>query len=114
MEMPDLPPAEKSAEQRKALKWWIQHSHVQEEKIEELRASLRDLLPIAMKFYSQEMWAASWMQNLEDFLTNDNRSHYTRDIARAAGLLGEVPFWDDNAPEDEDGMNIGWRKYPLV
>jgi len=112
--MPDLPPAEKSAEQRKALKWWIQHSHHQEEQIGQLRASLRELLPIAMKFHSQEFWAASWMQNLEDLLTNENRSTNFGDIARAAGLLGEIPFWDDDAPDDEDGMPIGWRKYPLV
>jgi hypothetical protein len=113
MEMPDLPPAEKSAEQRKALKWWVEHSREQENQIDALRASIREMLPIAMKYYSEEIWCAGWMENLEGLLTNENRSSLVGSIARAAGLLGEIPFWDDNSPEDEDGMNIGWRKYPL-
>jgi len=113
MEMPDLPPEEKAIEQRRVLKWWIQHSHVQEDKIEAMRQSMREMLPIVMKYYSEEIWCAGWMQNLEGLLTNENRSSRVGDIARAAGLLGEIPFWDDNSPEDEDGMNIGWRNYPL-
>ena len=113
MEMPDLPPAEKSAEQRKALKWWIQHSHTQEDKIEAMRANIREMLPVVMKYYSEEIWCAGWMQNLEALLTTDGDHGYIKPVADAAGLLGEIPFWDENAPEDGDGMNIGWQKYPL-
>jgi hypothetical protein len=113
MEMPDLPPAEKSIEQRRALKWWVQHCHIQEEKIGELRESLRELLPIVMAYYSEEIWCAGWMENLEALLTTDGDHGYIKPVANAAGLLGEIPFWDDDTPENGDGMNIGWRKYPL-
>jgi hypothetical protein len=42
MEMPDLPPAEKSAEQRRALKFWVDHSARLEAMIGELRAQLTE------------------------------------------------------------------------
>jgi hypothetical protein len=42
MEMPDLPPAEKSAEQRRALKFWVDHCARLEAMIGELRAQLNE------------------------------------------------------------------------
>jgi hypothetical protein len=109
MEMPDLPPAEKAAEQRRAMKWWIQHSHTQEDKIEAMRQSMREMLPIVMKYYSQELWAAGWLDKLEEVLPPQDELV----VGRAAGLLGEIPYWDVDAPEDEEGFNIGWKKFPF-
>ena len=111
--MPDLPPAEKQHEQRKALKWWVEHSAEQEIKIDELRSSLREMLVTSMKFYSELIFNSGWMNNLEYELTKDRGWGVREDIVRAAGLLGEIPTWDDSAPADEDNIRLSWRKFPL-
>jgi hypothetical protein len=32
-------------------------------------------------------------------------------IAKAAGLLGQIPAWDDEALENKDGYQLSWKPY---
>jgi uncharacterized protein (UPF0335 family) len=43
MEMPDLPPSEKRSEERKQLKFWIEHCHRLEQQISSLKERISAL-----------------------------------------------------------------------
>lgn len=54
MEMPDLPPEQKREEERKALRFWIEHCHTLEEKLSQAREEVSQLQSL-LKTYMTEV-----------------------------------------------------------
>lgn len=116
--MPDLPPSEKRNEERKQLKFWIEHCHELEQKILSLQEDVSTIesqkltiqaiihrwFPEIMASRSELNFAASWLKNLDTTLPEIDA-----EIHEAAMLLGEIPtYWDGaSAPESAE-----WRIYP--
>jgi len=67
---------------------------------------IEEWMPIVMANLSQELWAASWLDTLHEELPKMVPS-----IAKAAGLLGQIPAWDDEALENKDGYQLSWKPY---
>jgi len=111
MEMPDLPPEQKRIEERRALKFWIDHCHTLEEKLAEAREEANQLknilkiwMPEVMSARSEDYFAAGWLTNLDTEL-----SKMDEDIHNAATVLGEIPtYWDGNS---DPATNTAWRTY---
>jgi hypothetical protein len=111
MEMPDLPPEQKREEERRALKFWIDHCHGLEEKlsqakteIAQLKSLLKIWMPEVMSTRSQDYWAAGWLDTLDTELPKMDS-----DIHDAATILGEIPtYWDGNSDPEKHAT---WRTY---
>jgi hypothetical protein len=67
---------------------------------------IEEWMPVVMANLSQEIWHASWLDTLHIDLPKRVPS-----IARAAGLLGQIPAWDDDALENSDGYQLSWKPY---
>jgi hypothetical protein len=67
---------------------------------------IEEWMPVVMANFSQEIWSASWLDTLHVELPKMVPS-----VAKAAGLLGQIPAWDDNALEDSDGYQLSWKPY---
>jgi len=112
MEMPDLPPEQKRQEERRALKFWIEHCHTLEnrlakEKTEvvELKNILKIWMPEVMSARSEDYFAAGWLAELDIKLPEMDE-----DIHKAADILGEIPtYWDGNSDPE---IHATWRIYP--
>jgi hypothetical protein len=72
----------------------------------EMMEIIEEWMPVVMANLSQEMWHASWLDTLHIDLPKRVPS-----IARAAGLLGQIPAWDDDALENQDGYQLSWKPY---
>lgn len=70
---------------------------------------IEEWMPIVMANLSQELWSASWLDTLHEELPKMVPS-----IAKAAGLLGQIPAWDDDALENQDGYQLSWKPYTDV
>ena len=80
------------------------------ETIKLLLGVVREWFIPMMQNYSEEIWCAGWLQDLEVQLPQMVPS-----VAIAAGLLGEIPFWDDSVKlEDFDDDPIRWKKYDVT
>lgn len=112
MEMPDLPPEQKRDEERKALKFWIEHCHFLEDKLSksksevtQLKSILKIWMPEVMSARSEDYFAAGWLAELDIKLPEMDA-----DIHSAAEVLGEIPtYWDGNSDPE---TNTTWRIYP--
>ena len=118
MEMPDLPPSEKRSEERKQLKFWIDHCHELEKRISALEedvfvlesdkqtalAIVHHWFPEIMSARSESYFAAGWLENLDSELVKlDGDAH------DAAMLIGKIPtYWDGVSPVE----SATWRIYP--
>ena len=111
MDMPDLPPEQKREEERKALRFWIEHCHALEEKLSQAKAEavqLKSLLkiwmPEVMSARSEDYFAAGWLSTLDTELPKMDL-----DIHNAATILGEIPtYWDGNSDPE---IHATWRIY---
>ena len=109
--MPDLPPKPQRLEERRALKFWVDHCHTLEEKLSQAReeaSQLKSLLkiwmPEVMSARSEDYFAAGWLNSLDTELPKMDE-----DIRNAAGILGEIPtYWDGNSDPE---TNTTWRTY---
>lgn len=80
------------------------------ETIKLLLGVVREWFIPMMQNYSEEIWCAGWLQDLEVSLPQMIPS-----VAIAAGLLGEIPFWDDSVKlQDFDDDPIRWKKYDVT
>ena len=70
---------------------------------------IEEWMPVMMSYMSQELWAASWLDTAHIKLPQQVPS-----IARAAGLLGQIPAWDNDALENQDGYQLSWIPYTDV
>lgn len=112
MEMPDLPPEQKRIEERRALKFWIDHCHALEERLSrdnaenlQLTKIIRTWMPEVMSARSEDYFAAGWFTELDTELPKMDL-----DIHNAATILGEIPtYWDGNSDPE---TNATWRIYP--
>lgn len=77
-------------------------------RLELLEASVSELLPVVMAYWSEELWCAGWLQELDNHLTEGDRQIPM--VVRAANLLGKVPTYFDW--DDFDAANIKWRDFP--
>ena len=73
----------------------------------EMMAIIEEWMPVVMSQFSEQWFAATWLDKLHEVL-----SEMAPSIAKAAGLLGQIPVWDDNAPENVDGYQLIWKPYP--
>lgn len=64
-------------------------------------AQIRSLLPSAMSYWSEELFSARWLINLDRELPK-----MVPEIAEAALAVGAIPTWWDGEAE------ITWRRYP--
>ena len=67
---------------------------------------IEEWMPVVMANLSQELWAAGWLDTLHVQLPKQVPS-----IAKAAGLLGQIPAWDNDALENQDGYQLSWIPY---
>ena len=112
MEMPDLPPEQKREEERRALRFWIEHCHLLEDRLakaktesEELKKILKIWMPEVMSARSEDYFAAGWLNELDVKLPEMDE-----DIRKAADILREIPtYWDGNSDPE---TNATWRIYP--
>jgi hypothetical protein len=111
MEMPDLPPEQKREEERRALKFWVEHCHILEDRLSkakiestELKKILKIWMPEVMSARSEDYFAAGWLTELDVKLPEMDE-----DIRKAATILGEIPtYWDGNSDPEKHAT---WRTY---
>ena len=111
MEMPDLPPEQKRIEDRRNIKFWVDHCRTLEEKLAEareeasqLKSLLKTWMPEVMSARSEDYFAAGWLISLDTELPKMDV-----DIHNAATILGEIPtYWDGNS---DSATNTTWRTY---
>jgi hypothetical protein len=84
----------------------IFREEVKEHKINNLLAEnrlLKDLiqeaLPVVMEAFSEEVYSAGWMYDLDIFAPKEDPL-----IGKMAKVLGEIPFWNNG--------DLDWRVYP--
>ena len=70
-----------------------------------LLAATKWLLPRAMAYYSEELWCAGWMTELDVVLPD-----MYPEIAAAADALGEIPTYF-GYHESDDTEHVTWRKW---
>lgn len=79
------------------------------ETIGQLLGVIREWFVPMMYHYSETYYCAGWLNNLEVSLPKDEPT-----VALAAGLLGEIPFWDESIKLDAfDKDPIRWKKYDV-
>ena len=111
MEMPDLPPQQKREEERKNIKFWVEHCRTLEERlfrareeVDQVKSLLKIWMPEVMSARSEDYFAAGWLTNLDIELPKMDV-----DIDKAATILGEIPtYWDGNS---DPATNTTWRTY---
>lgn len=75
------------------------------QQVSDLEEVLQSLLPPAMAYYSEELFAAEWLQDLDKELPK-----YVSAIDKAATLLGMIPTsWNH---KQHTIWNTVWTKYP--
>jgi hypothetical protein len=112
MTMPDLPPEKKREEERKSLRFWIEHCHILEDRLSktkiesmELKKILKIWMPEVMSARSEDYFAAGWLTELDIKLPEMDE-----DIHKAADILGEIPtYWDGNSDPE---IHATCRIYP--
>lgn len=78
------------------------------QRVEQLEEVLQSILPPAMAYYSEELFAAGWLTGLEKELPQ-----HVASIDKAATLLGMIPTsWDYK--EENSIWNTIWKKYPIT
>ncbi len=75
------------------------------QRVGELEEVLQSLLPPAMAYYSEELFAAGWLTGLDKELPK-----HVSAIDKAATLLGMIPTsWNH---QQHTIWNTIWKKYP--
>ena len=75
------------------------------QRVGELEEVVHSLLPPAMAYYSEELFAAGWLQNLDKELPK-----HVSSIDKAATLIGMIPTsWNYKQPTI---WHTIWKKYP--
>ena len=64
-----------------------------------LKDLIQEALPIIMEAFSEEVYCASWMYDLDIFAPKEDPL-----IGKMARVLGEIPFWNNG--------DLDWRVYP--
>ncbi len=77
-------------------------------RLELLEASVAELLPMVMAYWSEDIWCAGWMQNLDSLLTEGDRKIPM--VVRAANLLGRIPTYSDYNDSLET-VETEWREF---
>lgn len=78
------------------------------QRVEQLEEVLQSILPPAMAYYSEELFAAGWLTGLEKELPQ-----HVASIDKAATLLGMIPTsW--HYKEENSIWNTIWKKYPTT
>lgn len=60
---------------------------------------IQEALPIIMEAFSEEVYSAGWMYDLDVFAPKEDPL-----IGKMARVLGEIPFWNNG--------DLDWRVYP--
>lgn len=71
-----------------------------ENNISELKKIIKDALVVVMQQYSEDMYCAGWLDDLDIIAPKQDSL-----IHNMAKSIGEIPFW-------ESGEGIVWRLYP--
>lgn len=64
-----------------------------------LKDLIQEALPVVMEAFSEEVYCASWMYDLDIFSPKEDPL-----IGKMARVLGEIPFWNNG--------DLDWRVYP--
>ena len=64
-----------------------------------LKDIIQEALPIIMEAFSEEVYSAGWMYDLDVFAPKEDPL-----IGKMAKVLGEIPFWNNG--------DLDWRVYP--
>lgn len=64
-----------------------------------LKDIIQEVLPVVMEAFSEEVYCASWMYDLDIFAPKEDPL-----IGKMATVLGEIPFWNNG--------DLDWRVYP--
>jgi len=64
-----------------------------------LKDIIQEALPIIMEAFSEEVYSAGWMYDLDIFSPKEDPL-----IGKMAKVLGEIPFWNNG--------DLDWRVYP--
>ena len=64
-----------------------------------LKDIIQEALPIIMEAFSEEVYSAGWMYDLDIFAPKEDPL-----IGKMAKVLGEIPFWNNG--------DLDWRVYP--
>ena len=64
-----------------------------------LKDIIQEALPIIMEAFSEEVFCAGWMYDLDVFAPKEDPL-----IGKMAKVLGEIPFWNNG--------DLDWRVYP--
>ena len=64
-----------------------------------LKDIIQEALPIIMEAFSEEVYSAGWMYDLDVFSPKEDPL-----IGKMAKVLGEIPFWNNG--------DLDWRVYP--
>ena len=64
-----------------------------------LKDIIQEALPIIMEAFSEEVYSAGWMYDLDVFAPKEDPL-----IGKMAKVLGEIPFWSNG--------DLDWRVYP--
>lgn len=64
-----------------------------------LKDLIQEALPVVMEAFSEEVYCASWMYDLDIFSPKEDPL-----IGKMAKVLGEIPFWNNG--------DLDWRVYP--
>ena len=79
---------------------------MREQKMNALRAEnlkykdiIQQALPIVMEHFSEEVYSAGWMYDLDIFSPREDEL-----IGKMAEAIGEIPYWNEG--------DLDWRKYP--
>ena len=64
-----------------------------------LKDIIQEALPVVMEAFSEEVYSAGWMYDLDVFAPKEDPL-----IGKMAKVLGEIPFWNNG--------DLDWRVYP--
>lgn len=64
-----------------------------------LKDIIQEALPVVMEAFSEEVYSAGWMYDLDIFAPKEDPL-----IGKMAMVLGEIPFWNNG--------DLDWRVYP--
>lgn len=64
-----------------------------------LKDIIQEALPVVMEAFSEEVYCASWMYDLDIFAPKEDPL-----IGKMATVLGKIPFWSNG--------EFDWRVYP--